>query len=202
MQIQCECGAFRAQLRNFPNNTPGRLACYCDDCQTFAHQLNRADLLDDAGGTEIVPVYPADLQIVAGREVLKCLRLSPGGLYRWYAGCCNTPVANTKPGFPWVGLVHRVFTVKDAGYLERTFGAIKSRIMGRYARGTPPGGTAQKMDFKGFMTVLPFMLKGVLTGKAKHSPFFAEDGRTPIVPVTVLSLQERNSIRQRLGFKL
>lgn len=200
MQIQCECGAFRAQLQNFPRNTPGRLACYCDDCQTFAHRLNRADLLDAAGGTEVIPVYPADLRIVAGREVLKCLRLSPGGLYRWYASCCNTPVANTKPGFPWVGLVHRVFTVQDAGYLDKTFGAIRSRIMGRYARSTPPSGTADKIDFKGFMTVFPFVAKGLLTGKAKRSPFFAEDGRTPIVPPIVLSLQERNAIRQRLGF--
>jgi hypothetical protein len=156
MQIQCECGAFRAQLQNFPRNTPGRLACYCDDCQTFAHRLNRADLLDAAGGTEVIPVYPAEIQILAGREVLKCLRLSPDGLYRWYVSCCNTPVANVRPRFPWVGMVHRVFTVQDAGYLERTFGAIRSRIMGRYARGTPPSGTAEKIDFKGFVTVLPF----------------------------------------------
>jgi hypothetical protein len=102
MQIQCECGAFRAQLLNFPRNTPGRLACYCDDCQTFAHHLNRVDLLDGAGGTEVIPVYPAEIQIDAGREVLKCLRLSSGGLYRWYASCCDTPVANVRPGFPWV----------------------------------------------------------------------------------------------------
>jgi len=200
MEIQCECGAFRAQLQNFPRNTPGRLACYCDDCQIFAHRLNRADLLDSAGGTEVVPVYPAEIKIVAGRDVLKCLRLSPKGLYRWYAGCCNTPITNVSPGFPWAGLVHRVFTVKDPGYLERTFGAVRSRIMGRYARGTPPAGTAQKIDVKGFVTVLPFILKGLVTGKAKRSPFFAEDGRTPIVSPTVLSLEEKNALRQRLGF--
>jgi hypothetical protein len=199
MQIQCECGAFRAQLLSFPRNTPGRLACYCDDCQTFAHHLNRADLLDGAGGTEVIPVYPAEIQIDAGREVLKCLRLSPDGLYRWYASCCNTPVANVRPGFPWVGLVHRLFTVKDPSYLDRTFGPIKSRIMGRYARGTPPSGTAEKIDFKGFITVMPFIIKGVLAGKAKRSPFFAKDGHTPIVPPIVLSLAQRNAIRQRLG---
>ncbi|HEY0938952.1 MAG TPA: DUF6151 family protein [Steroidobacter sp.] len=200
MEIQCECGAFRAQLGNFPRNTPGRLACYCDDCQVFAQQLQRADLLDSAGGTEVIPVYPADLEIVAGREVLKCLRLSPNGLYRWYAGCCNTPLANVKPGFPWVGLVHRVFTVEDSGYLERTFGAVRARVMGRYARGTAPSGTADKVDFKGFMAAFPFILKGLVTGKARPSPFFAEDGQTPIVSPIVLSLQERNAIRQQLGF--
>lgn len=200
MQIQCECGTFRAQLDHFPRNTPGRLACYCDDCQTFLQRLNRADLLDSAGGTEVIPVYPADMKIIAGREALKCLRLSPEGLYRWYAGCCNTPVTNTRPGFPWMGTVHRMFSVQDPGYLERTLGPVKSRIMGRYARGTPPSGTATNIDFKGFMTVFPFLAKGLLTGKSKPSPLFENDGRTPIVQPVVLSLDERNAIRRQLGF--
>jgi hypothetical protein len=200
MQIQCECGKFRAQLEKFPRNTPGRLVCYCDDCQTYLHHLNRADLLDSVGGTELVPVYPSDMKIVAGREVVKCLRLSPNGLYRWYAGCCNMPVANTKPGFPWAGIVHRAYAVKDPGYLERTFGPVKSRIKGRFAKGTPPSGTPSDMDFKSFITVLPFLLKGLLTGKAKNSPFFENDGQTPIVPPVVLSLDERSAIRHRLGF--
>jgi hypothetical protein len=200
MEIQCECGTFRARLENFPQETPGWLACYCDDCQVFAQYLNRADLLDAAGGTEVVPVYPANIAIVAGRETLKCVRLSANGLHRWYVGCCNMPIANANPGFPWVGIIHRAFTAKDPGYLQRTFGGVRSRIMGRFARGTPPDGTADKYGFKGFMTALPFVLKGFMAGKTKPSPFFAEDGRTPIVPPTVLSLQERNAIRQRLGF--
>jgi len=198
MEIQCECGTFRAQIDAFPGGTPGRLVCYCDDCQVYAHHLNRADLLDSAGGTEVVPVYPAQIRIVAGREALRCVRLFPNGLHRWYAGCCNTPVANANPGFPWVGVVHRVFTVKDSGYLERTFGGVRSRIGGRFARGTPPRGTAQKIGFKAVL-VLPFMLKGFVTGKVKPSPFFADDGR-PIVPPVVLPLPEKDAIRRRLGF--
>jgi hypothetical protein len=200
MQIQCECGKFRAQLEKFPRNTPGRLACYCDDCQTYAHYLDRVDLLDAAGGTEVVPVYPVDMKILEGRDVIKCVRLSPNGLYRWYAGCCNTPVAATRPGFPWLGLVHRVYGVKDPGYLDRTLGPVKSRIMGRFAQGTPPSGTAAKIDFKGFLTVFPFLFKGVLTGKSRHSPFFEHDGRTPIVAPIVVSAAERNAIRRKLGF--
>jgi hypothetical protein len=110
------------------------------------------------------------------------------------------PVANTKPGFPWAGIVHRAYAVKDPGYLERTFGPVKSRIKGRFAKGTPPSGTPSDMDFKSFITVLPFLLKGLLTGKAKNSPFFENDGQTPIVPPVVLSLDERSAIRHRLGF--
>jgi hypothetical protein len=202
MQIQCECGKFRAELEQFPLHTPGRLACYCDDCQVYLHYLNRADLLDAAGGTEVVPVYPAHLKILQGREVMKCLRLSPKGLDRWYAGCCKTPLGNTRPGFPWVGIAHRAYNVRDPNYLEKTFGPIKSRINGRFAKGTPPSGTASGMDFKGFLSVLPFLLRGLIMGKAKPSPFFAQDGATPIAQPQVLPLEERNAIRRKLGFSL
>ena len=200
MQIQCECGAFHAELTAFPRNTPGRLACYCDDCQTYLHYLGRADLLDSAGGTEVIPVYPAEMKLTQGREFLQCTRLAPNGLLRWSTTCCNTPIANTRPGFPWLGILHKPYTVKDAQYLEKTLGAVKSRIKGRFARGTPPEGTSANIGFKDAFTVLPFLLKGRILGKAKPSPFLKEDGVTPIVPPYVLSLEERNLIRQKLGF--
>lgn len=69
------------------------------------------------------------------------------------------PVANTRPGFPWLGILHRVYSVKDPGYLEQTFGPIKSRIKGGFAKGTPPSGTASDVDFRGFLNVLPFLLR-------------------------------------------
>ena len=64
--------------------------------------------------------------------------------------------------------------------------------MGRYALGTPPVGTPRKFDLKAVLTVLPFMLKGKLFGKSKPSPFFADDGATPVVVPYVLSEAERN----------
>jgi hypothetical protein len=93
-----------------------------------------------------------------------------------------------------------MYSVKDPSLLERTFGPIKSRIMGRFARGTPPSGTAANIDFKGFVTVFPFLLKGMLLGKAKRSPFFQQDGRTPIVAPVVVPLDEKNALRKKLGF--
>lgn len=200
MRVQCECGKFQAELTGFPRNTPGRLACYCDDCQTYLSHLGREDLLDSAGGTEVIPVYPSEFKILDGREYLKCTHLSPNGLPRWSTTCCNTPVGNTRPGFPWVGLLHRVYTIKDPRSLETALGSIKSRIRGRFARGTPPAGTTDNLRLKDVMTVLPFILKGKLFGKSKNSPFFQPDGVTPIVEPHVLSLEERNAIRKKLGF--
>jgi hypothetical protein len=189
MQIQCECGSFRAKLTTFPKNTPGRLICYCDDCQAFLHYLKRDDLLDQNGGTEIVPAYPADIELVAGKEHIKCVRLSPTGMYRFYAGCCSTPIGNTDPVRAWVGIPHRAYSVKEPHLLEKMLGPIKSSIMGKHAKGTPPPGTPQTFDLKCFATVMPFILKGILKKKAKPSPFF-ENGISVVAP-KILTREER-----------
>lgn len=180
--IQCSCGKFQARLKAFPKNTPGRLKCYCDDCQAYARFIKRDDLLDQNGGTEIIPAYPADIEIVKGKETLKCVRLSSKGMYRFYTSCCNSPVANTSPNSPWVGIPSNMY---PSG-LENTLGPIRSSIMGKFAKGTPPEGTPEKFDLKGFMVVMPFILKGTLFRKANPSPFFEADGKTSIVAPEIL----------------
>lgn len=193
MDIQCECGKFAARLKAFPNDTPGRLVCYCNDCQTYLRHLGRADLLDANGGTEVIPAYPADMEVLRGREHLKCTRLSPNGLFRFSTACCNTPVANTRPGQPWLGLLRGMYTATGAQALDQTLGPVRSRIMGRYAKGTPPAGTPATFNLKAMATVMPFMLKGALLRKSRPSPFFAADGVTPVVVPYVLSKAERQA---------
>lgn len=200
MFIQCECGQFKAELVSFPKNSPGRLGCYCDDCQSFLKYLNRTDLMDASGRTEVVPVYPSAFKMMSGRDQLRCLQLSPKGIFRWYTSCCNTPIGNTRPRFPWVGLIHRVFTVKDTDFLEKTFGKSRSSIKGKFARGPVVEGTAKDLDFNGFRRVFPFLFKGLIMGRAKNSPFFEADGVTPIVKPKILSLDERTSVLKSLGF--
>ncbi|OQW55045.1 MAG: hypothetical protein A4S09_17085 [Proteobacteria bacterium SG_bin7] len=200
MEIQCECGEVKMELAQFPKNSPGRLVCYCDDCQVFLHSLGRSDLLDIAGGTEVVPVYPAEAKIISGTEFLRCTRLSSNGTYRWWSSCCKTPLGNTHPKRPWLGIMHRAYNVKDPKFLEKTFGPVRSRIRGDFARGTPPDGTSPQIGFKDFLVVFPFMLKGILLGKKKNSPFVREDG-SPIMEPNVLHSDEVSGIRQELGFK-
>ena len=78
-----------------------RFVCYCKDCQAFAHFLDRADVLDPAGGTDIFHMPPGRVKLTAGTDALRCLRLS-NKVLRWYTECCRTPIANTPagPGFP------------------------------------------------------------------------------------------------------
>lgn len=196
MQIQCDCGTFKATIDHFPKATPGRLMCYCDDCQVYLMHLKRTDLLDEAGGTEIVPVYPANMKVVSGASELRCLRLSDKGPFRWSVGCCNTPILNTRPTHPWLGVFANVYNKKDPRFLEKTFGPIRSRILGKYAKGAmPPPGTPKTFDFKAMRTVLPFTLKGRFGGKSRPSPFFDPETDLPIREPVVLSANERASLQ-------
>ncbi|MBX2993808.1 MAG: hypothetical protein KF681_03280 [Bdellovibrionaceae bacterium] len=200
MQIRCECGQLRAEIKHFPSEMPGRLACYCDDCQTYLMHIKRTDLfVDGAGGTEIVPIYPCNLSFSSGTERLTCLRLSPQGIFRWSANCCNTPIANVQPGFPWIGVFARPYVVEDKHRLDNTFGPIRSGIMGKFARGQKPEGVADKLDFKAFRSTFPFLLKGFLLRKAKGSPFFHGDGKTPIAEPIVLKKELREKLRADLS---
>lgn len=194
MDIQCECAKFRAKLKAFPKSTPGRLVCYCDDCQAYLHHLARTDLLDSNGGTEVIPAYPADVEILQGLENLACIRLSPSGTFRFFASCCNTPIANTRPDKPWAGFLRHAYTIsRDEQKLNQVLGPVRCRIMGRYAKGNPPVGTSDKFGLRLVLTVLPFMLVGKLLGKSKPSPFFAQDGVTAISIPRVLTKVERQA---------
>ena len=195
MDIQCDCGQFRARLKAFPGNTPGRLVCYCDDCQRYLRYLKRTDLLDANGGTEVIPAYPADVTILQGQAQLRCTRLPTDGLFRFSTRCCNTPVVNTAPGRPWAGFLRGMYTNGDKAHaVDQVLGPVRSRIMGRFAQGTPPAGTPAKFDLKAILTVAPFMLKGKLTGKAAPSPFFAKGGATAIAVPHVLTDAERTEL--------
>lgn len=185
MQISCDCGEFKAELAAFPKNTPGRLACYCKDCQAYLNRIERSDVLDEYGGSEIIPVYPNELKILQGKESLKCYRLSRKGLFRWTAGCCNSPLFNTKPGFPWTGIFHTAYTNSDPTVLQ-SLGAIKSRIFGRDATGQPPFKIANTLNVKAMLCVMPFVIKGKLLNKSRGSDLFESDELTPIVKPEIL----------------
>ena len=94
--LACRCGTLQGVVSD-----PGRAVraiCYCKDCQAFAHFLGRAkETLNDAGGTQVIGVLPSCVTFTAGLPALACMRLTDKGLLRWYASCCNTPIANTLP---------------------------------------------------------------------------------------------------------
>ncbi len=185
MKISCDCGSFRANLISFPKNTPGRLVCYCRDCQVYAERLGRQDVLDGYGGTEVIPVYPKEIEILQGVDTLKCYRLTKNGTYRWATSCCNSPILNTRAEFPWAGILHTAYTSSEPNALS-TLGEIRSRINGQHALDGAPFKISEKIKFKDMLVVMPFIIKGKILQMHKGSPFFEADNVTPICKPEIL----------------
>lgn len=197
LNISCECGKVQGVVRKDGYKYGVHFVCLCDDCQAYAHFLGKVtETLDQNGGTDVLPVFPARFQFTSGKENIQCVRLSEKGIYRWYAGCCKAPLANSlnaKMGY--IGLIVRRITNKDR---EKILGPLAGRVMAKF--GIPPLppdaslGTPPKVVFeaiKGILRVNVFRLK-------RPTPFFEDSGR-PIVKPYVLTPSEREDLRKLCG---
>jgi hypothetical protein len=183
--VRCRCGAVRGIVTGASPQSVNRVVCYCDDCQAYAHQLGRADLLNAKGGSDIVQLAPAALTFTEGQDRIAGLRLTPKGLHRWYASCCNTPVGNPVQSF-------------DAPRVDDVFGAPVGEIFGKCAVGEPPPGSTRFSPTL-FLRAIGKVIGWRLRGKTWPHPFFAHDTRAPIYPVAVISRDRREALRACCG---
>ncbi len=185
--IRCGCGALGGTARALSAETGNRLICHCDDCQTFPFALGCADrVLDAHGGTDIFQTSPAKVSFDSGREHLACLRLTPGGLLRWFADCCQTPIGNTiaRAGMPFVGLVHVALDVESLGRgRDDVLGPVRDRIQGRFARGgASAAGARDRVSPATVVRITSMILRARLRGDQRRSPFFDAQGATTVEP--------------------
>jgi hypothetical protein len=196
VDVRCKCGEVRGFVTDLSPRTVNRITCYCDDCQAFAHQLGRADLLNPKGGSDIIQVAPAALSFTQGQHRIVGLRLKPNGLFRWYASCCNTPLGNTlTPAAPFVGLLAQAF---DEPQLDNVVGTPTGALLGKFAIGEPPKGSTGAN--------LPLVLRAIgkvlgwkLRGQTWPHPFFNRQTRAPIYPLTVVPRDRREALRALCG---
>jgi hypothetical protein len=193
--LQCRCGIVRAIARGVTPTIGNHCVCYCDDCQAFAKFLGRAaDVLDANGGTDIFQLSPARLEFTAGMDRVACMRLTPKGLARWYASCCNTPIGNTMatPGIPFVGLI-RAFVAEPA---SDALGPVRTRVFRQFATGDkeaiPPD---ERPQWRMLLRVMALMLGWRLRGDHKRSPFFDAASGAPLKAPRVLTEAERAALR-------
>jgi hypothetical protein len=197
-ELRCRCGEVRGFVADASPHTVNRIVCYCDDCQAFAHQIRRADLLDAHGGSDIVQLAPASLTLVQGQDRIVGLQLTPKGLFRWHTSCCNTPMGNTlSPAIPFVGIVVQAFD-GGAPRADEAFGRPVGAIFGKFAIDEPPAGS-KRMSPSLLWRAIRMVLSWRLRGRAWPNPFFRRDTRAPIYPVTVLSQSERDALRPFCG---
>ena len=194
LKVRCRCGAVRAVVKDASPTTVNRVVCYCDDCQAFAHRLGRADLLDAHGGSDIVQVAPSSLVFESGEDKIVGLRLSPKGLFRWYASCCNTPLGNTlSPAVPFVGIVAQSLERAD-----EVVGRPVGGILGKFAIGTTPKGSTG-VNVPLLARAIGKVLAWKLGGKTWPHPYFDRATKKPRRPVSVVPREEREALRSLCG---
>ena len=195
--LKCRCGTLRGIAEQASASTVNRLVCYCVDCQTYARWLEVPGVLDPLGGTEIVQQAPSRVKITAGEGALACVRLSPKGLFRFYASCCRTPVANMLgPRVPFTGVVHSFMDFGGDGRpRDDALGPIVGRVHGRYAIGGVPPGADARASFGVIVRTVGIMAGWRLRGLRAPTPFFNEQTSAPSVAPSVLTLAERERHR-------
>lgn len=198
IDVGCRCGLVRGRISEPSPRTLNRVVCYCDDCQAFAHHLGRADLLDAKGGSDIVPLAPASLEFLQGRERIAGVRLTAKGVYRWYATCCHTPLGNTVgPRVPFVGLMTEAFGAAGQSP-DRLLAAPIGAILGQFAVGGPPPrskGIRLSILLRSMVSLIGWRLRG----RDWPHPFFDRSSRRPTYPVQVLSAEQRDALRPLCG---
>lgn len=188
--FSCRCGAIRGHiLDGSPSN---RVRCYCSDCQAFGRYFGpEAGVLDPRGGTEIIQVSQSRLRFDQGLEQLACLRLSPRGLLRWYARCCNTPLGNTLPN-PKVSLIGLVHSCMDHASIDRDFGSQVADVNTNSALSdSRPRQSGLARTIGRFLVM---MAKDRVSGRYRHSPLFTGDGK-PIADPYVLDRAKVDALK-------
>ena len=189
--LRCRCGKLRGEVD--AARVAARAVCYCKDCQAFARYLGAEDaVLDAAGGTEVEATLPAAVRFTGGLEHLACMSLSPKGIYRWYAACCNTPVGNTprNPAMSYVGLVR---TCLDAppDTLDRQLGP--SRFTANLASAHGPVKAAPVAMALAVTRIVAMLARARLSGGYRDNPFFDAAG-APVRAPRVLTKEERAAV--------
>jgi hypothetical protein len=158
-----------------------RFVCYCKDCQAFARFLERADVLDAAGGTDIFHMPAGRVKLTEGADAMRCLSLSDKVL-RWYTDCCRTPMANTATGprFPVAAIIHS-FMDHEADQRSRddVLGPPLCRIFERSAVGPLPANAPPPPSPRVFGRRASKLLGWWVRGLGRPNPFFDSGTKAP-----------------------
>ena len=188
LSLACACGKLTAVAASVSRGGSNRCVCHCRFCQAYARRLGKADeVLDAEGGTEVIQFSPRLFRFTGGDENLACLRQTSKGALRWYAKCCNTPIANTAGStkIPFVGVVRQAIKAPTGEELTQAVGRVRAHIRQppEMQQGTNWG--QKRVMFR----MLRLLLFWKLRGDGKRSPFFGPDGK-PVREVERATLAE------------
>ena len=164
-----------------------RFVCYCQDCQAFARFLQRPDVLDAAGGTDIFQMPTGRIKLTAGLDAVRCLHFSRK-VFRWYTDCCRTPIGNTAgPRFPIVGLIHAFMkSGADGRSRDEVLGPPLCRIYEHSAIGPLPQNAPAPLSPQLIALRALMILGWWLRGLGHPTPFFDDHTKAPLSEPQVL----------------
>ena len=197
LPLKCACGKVEAYAEKVNPLRVNHVVCGCRYCRAYARHLGREhEILDAHGGTEVFQLSPRDLKFLGGDENIACLRITRKGALRWYADCCDTPIANTfeSQSMPFVGIP---CAFVDRERLESPLNSYLGPVAVRV-------NTTGPAPSKGVVRLAAVILRfGAmlawwrLRGDHKHSPFFDyETGaphRTP--EIALFSAEDRKMLQ-------
>lgn len=184
VNLKCTCGTVKGKTSAVSSKIGTRITCCCDDCQAFAQFLGQeGKVLDQYGGTDIFQIPVSFFTISEGRSEITCVRLSPKGMHRWYAKCCNTPIGNTfGAGGPFIGVIHSF--MDKATTSEADLGKSRGHVLTKFAKTPVPENlkdSSLSINFRMVAKILSWKLKGL----NKPSEFFNNTGE-PICKPQIL----------------
>ena len=195
--LRCRCGHVRGVASQVLLSSGFRFVCYCKDCQALARLLDRLDVLDAAGGTDIFQTPAGHVKLTTGTNAVRCLRLSTKGVFRWYTDCCQTPIANTAAGarFPVAALIHSFIDLEASSVSrDEVLGPPLCRIYERSAAGPLPATAPAPPSLGLFVRRASMILGWWMRGLARPSPFFDDHTNAPRSMPRVLTPNERAAL--------
>ncbi|NOD35898.1 MULTISPECIES: DUF6151 family protein [unclassified Ruegeria] len=185
LAFSCRCGSLQGRISARGVRQGTHVECFCHDCRAAQLYFKQPD--PAPGAVDILQMAPDEIEISAGGQFLAVMKLSPNGMLRWYANCCNTPLATTPPGasLPFAGFLVRRITddisdlgpVTTRGFVPRPNGKQKH----------------EKISFAAFGLIRRVAISR-LSGRWKNTPFFDRKTGEPVAAPVVISKDERAAL--------
>lgn len=179
----CDCGSLSGHITAKGVKSGTHVVCYCPDCRAGELYFDQPD--PAPGPVDIFQMSPDAVVIEKGAEHLALMRLSPKGLFRWYAKCCNAPIATTMRSvkLPFAGfnvrriaeperlgpVVAKGFIQTESGHKHENFGRAAFSLLGR-------------------------LISARISGRWRNTPFFNSETGEPVAEARILSKEERAAL--------
>ncbi|WP_164660289.1 DUF6151 family protein [Tropicibacter sp. Alg240-R139] len=182
--FSCGCGALKGHVTAEGLRAGTHVVCYCADCRAGELYFQQHD--PAPGPVDIFQLSPDTVIIDDGFENLAAIRLSPNGMFRWYAACCDTPLCTTMKSAktPFAGMNAKRFD--DPSRL----GPVVSKGFVPAADGSRKHETA----YRAAWPLIKRMAVARLSGRWKQTPFFDANTGAPTVEPRVITKSERTAL--------